>query len=69
MVSLSFSSDTKTVIKTFPIIATSCCRYYECVNSELREFVCPYPKLFSTETKQCEMYQVVRCGIRDRYLN
>ena len=46
-------------------IATSCCRYYECVNSELREFVCPYPKLFSTETKQCESYQVVKCGIRD----
>jgi len=45
--------------------ATSCCRYYECVNSELREFVCPYPKLFSTETKQCESYQVVKCGIRE----
>ena len=36
------------------------------MNSELREFVCPYPKLFSTETKQCEMYQVVKCGIREK---
>lgn len=46
-------------------LATSCCRYFECVNGELREFVCPYPKLFSTETKQCETYQVVKCGIRE----
>ena len=26
--------------------------------------MCPYPKLFSTDTKQCESYQVVKCGIR-----
>ncbi len=27
--------------------------------------MCPYPKLFSVETKQCEPYTGVKCGIRE----
>ena len=35
------------------------------MSGELREFVCPYPQLFSTDTKQCEDYQMVKCGNRE----
>ncbi|KAI3388436.1 hypothetical protein SNEBB_011015 [Seison nebaliae] len=42
----------------------SCCEYFECVSGELRSRICPYPQLFSVETKQCEIYQMVNCGIR-----
>jgi len=52
------------------LVAThSCCHYYECINSHLKQQVCPLHKLYSVETKRCENFQVVYCGSRKNCIN
>ena len=47
------------------LVAThSCCHYYECINGNLKEKVCPLHKLYDVETKTCENFQFVNCGSR-----
>ena len=42
-----------------------CARYYQCTGGEIPiEMECPYPRLFSDTSLNCEVYLFVKCGQR-----
>jgi hypothetical protein len=42
---------------------TFCHLYYDC-SDPTESKICPYPKLFSEESKRCEDFKRVNCGSR-----
>ena len=42
-----------------------CARYYQCTGGQIPvEMECPYPRLYSRESKKCEVYMFVKCDHR-----